>query len=819
MSQKCGRNSKLTGKVTPIDEARKQEAKLDQLTTYDVSDLWSLAGLGGTRYNPDDLVGKKGITIYSKMLVDEQVKAVTEFKLASIMARGYEFVYEASSKLSNDEQKARIAVFEGMVSRMRGSFDDVIENVSTGREYGFSISEKVLGSIEVNGKAYTGINKIVLRNPGSFQFIADDYGELVRIEQLIGKAKPITVAPTDIIHYVNKPKWDQFYGRSELRAAYVWWYIKDQVLKMWPRYLEKFAGGIAVATRETDDAPQSGTPEYVRLQEALSKMISLSSIYLPKGVKLDVKFPSTTDAYEKCLVFCDLAIAKSQLVPNLLGLSHTGQTGAFAQSQTQFEAYLWTTKQSATSLASVLNEQLFYGLGEAAWGDDEYPCFRFKPASFEHVKWMLESWGKLVSGDSVVVSEEDERYIRKLLEMPERKPGEVLRNPLEEERIKREQDNLAASQKAQADALNKQGEQFVAMFNRLAERIPVAPTTQTVNIQPTHQRLPHMQQPAHALPLDELDIGGVPSAVFNRALERVNFAVIEQRTGAIETYQTSRIAGQIASAVRRALGDDAHLRELVDDDPADIAAFDINTADRGKLRKSMAELLSTAWKIGSDMASNEIDRARGALTPAHLRRERFASLRNNAAAFFDARAFRMAGDASDQTRKMIQTALQNAVKSGKPLNEVRIDIWDALVSKGLTTQEAVRGIETDAAVNAALDALWLDTEQEATAYLNTLVRTNTFEALNEARYAEFTDPALADFIVALRYAAVLDSSTTQICEELNNNTYRADSQVWAEYRPPNHFNCRSVLVPITVIDGWDGIEDPPPTIEPQEGFH
>lgn len=31
-------------------------------------------------------------------------------------------------------------------------------------------------------------------------------------------------------------------------------------------------------------------------------------------------------------------------------------------------------------------------------------------------------------------------------------------------------------------------------------------------------------------------------------------------------------------------------------------------------------------------------------------------------------------------------------------------------------------------------------------------------------------------------------------------------------------NCRSVLVPVTVIDGWDGQESPPPTVEPAEGF-
>jgi SPP1 gp7 family putative phage head morphogenesis protein len=90
--------------------------------------------------------------------------------------------------------------------------------------------------------------------------------------------------------------------------------------------------------------------------------------------------------------------------------------------------------------------------------------------------------------------------------------------------------------------------------------------------------------------------------------------------------------------------------------------------------------------------------------------------------------------------------------------------------------------------------------------------------LNEARYAEFTDPELAGFVVGLRYAAVLDSSTTEVCTELDGAEFRVDSEVWDTYRPPNHFNCRSILVPITEVDGWDFEESDEPIVDPQDGF-
>jgi SPP1 gp7 family putative phage head morphogenesis protein len=121
-------------------------------------------------------------------------------------------------------------------------------------------------------------------------------------------------------------------------------------------------------------------------------------------------------------------------------------------------------------------------------------------------------------------------------------------------------------------------------------------------------------------------------------------------------------------------------------------------------------------------------------------------------------------------------------------------------------------------VQRALDELMLDYEEKAAPYLNTLVRTNVFESLNEARFQEFTDPALEGFVQAFEYAAVMDSSTTDICQELNGKVFAADSGEWEEYRPPNHFNCRSVLVPITVIDNWDGKESSKPKLEPAKGF-
>jgi SPP1 gp7 family putative phage head morphogenesis protein len=303
---------------------------------------------------------------------------------------------------------------------------------------------------------------------------------------------------------------------------------------------------------------------------------------------------------------------------------------------------------------------------------------------------------------------------------------------------------------------------------------------------------------------------------FQTAARRVHFSVIERRTEDFARYGVIALSNMMARGTARMLGDSESMALLLDENQADVAALEFNKVDLARIRDESRLILRQSYDLGNSMAMNELNTIDG--TKAAVRRIAAASLRDKAAGFFDAKSMRMAEDMTDQARKIIQTEIQNGVKFGKPISEVRASIWNSLVSKGLTTREAAYGVETDEAVESALNVLWAETEDAAAAYLNTVVRTNTFEAFNEARYEAFTDSDMAGFVVALEYAAVLDGSTTDICEELDGNIYSADSPVWDRYRPPNHFNCRSVLMAITAVDGWDGQESEEPSVEPQGGF-
>ena len=290
-------------------------------------------------------------------------------------------------------------------------------------------------------------------------------------------------------------------------------------------------------------------------------------------------------------------------------------------------------------------------------------------------------------------------------------------------------------------------------------------------------------------------------------LAHVDFKAIARRTDYLETRATRRLANLMARAVWRIVGDASYMASLLDEDLADVGRLKLETRDLNSLRGACVDALKEAWALGRRQARAETKRAG--------RKATFADLRDTAADYFEANGFRMAQNLSDGARAVIQQELTRAVRTGERGESVTPRIIERLISRGFTDYEGVDSEVEDEAILA--DLIDIDPEQ-LPHYVNTLVRTNTFEAMNEARFAEFTDPALDGYVVALEYSAILDENTTEFCRYMDGRVYKSGSEVWDTHRPPNHYNCRSVLIPITQTSGWDGQESDPPTVDPADGF-
>lgn len=57
-----------------------------------------------------------------------------------------------------------------------------------------------------------------------------------------------------------------------------------------------------------------------------------------------------------------------------------------------------------------------------------------------------------------------------------------------------------------------------------------------------------------------------------------------------------------------------------------------------------------------------------------------------------------------------------------------------------------------------------------------------------------------DFVPNMQYSAILDDRTSDRCESLQGVIVAVNSEEYERIMPPQHFNCRSMMIPITVID-------------------
>lgn len=82
--------------------------------------------------------------------------------------------------------------------------------------------------------------------------------------------------------------------------------------------------------------------------------------------------------------------------------------------------------------------------------------------------------------------------------------------------------------------------------------------------------------------------------------------------------------------------------------------------------------------------------------------------------------------------------------------------------------------------------------------LETIVRTNTIKAYNFGRRKQFESPELKGFVQGYQFSAILDARTSDICNTLDGKTYKITDPYISRITPPVHFNCRSLLIPITI---------------------
>lgn len=131
----------------------------------------------------------------------------------------------------------------------------------------------------------------------------------------------------------------------------------------------------------------------------------------------------------------------------------------------------------------------------------------------------------------------------------------------------------------------------------------------------------------------------------------------------------------------------------------------------------------------------------------------------------ESETFQFIGDWSYNITKAIKIKLMAAIKDGLPMSSVLTDVEAAGIAESLTSLERY-------------------------------ARTKFTETTNRGRLAFFNESGV---VSAYQYSAILDDRTSDICDGLHGKIFKAGD----EPIPPLHFNCRSVLIPITKYEEWE----------------
>lgn len=355
----------------------------------------------------------RGIDIYDEMLTDDQVYAISMTKKLIMLSPGW-------TVLPATESKRDIAIADFVkwnLVTLPGTFRNVLFNVLTAMDYGFSLSEKVW-TLEKDNSKYSGLVKlksIKPKSPKYFGFTMDGFGNLLGVNQNIGSPAKQPFDPDKFVIYSYNSKFSNPYGMADLRAAYLPWLEKKMIRRFWSIFLERFGSPLLYATIPRG----SDQPTIDKIKLIMRNLQTKSSFTIPEGFVLNMLEASRAGhaGYEAAIAEKNISIAHAILMPDLLGFSSGESPGSLALGKAHVDIFLTILEKMTRDLEDdVVGEQIIRPLVDFNFKVNAYPVFKFDPMKQENRSIRAKMITLLI--DAGVVRA-DEPWIRDWIEIPQ----------------------------------------------------------------------------------------------------------------------------------------------------------------------------------------------------------------------------------------------------------------------------------------------------------------------------------------------------------------------------------------------------------------
>ena len=368
----------------------------------------SLLGALSAATLPEDGLGG-GYAPYRKMLHDPQVKACLHTKKFAVLSAGWS-VHAASG--SPDDQ-AVAGFVRDVLAGMRGSLLDSLHDVLDALALGVSLVEIVYEVIEGRPHAgQIGIRALKSKDPAGFVFETDAFLNVTALRGMSGQTYP----PDKFLHYAPLPVYGSPVGQSDLRAAYRPWLIKQQTLRFWAKYLEKF--GLPTVTGSYDPARGYGADQQRELLSLVAQVHNESALVLPSDMHLGLLETARTSGagFLEAVEYLDRAIAKS-ILGQTLTTDGSGSGATYALGNVHMDVLGFYLQKLQRDLEdTVIGAQLIAPLVAYNFGPDAArPRFRLGTLDAGRLQSAGRLIADLVAGNVVAPNES---WIRGYLGLP-----------------------------------------------------------------------------------------------------------------------------------------------------------------------------------------------------------------------------------------------------------------------------------------------------------------------------------------------------------------------------------------------------------------
>lgn len=758
----------------------------------------------GIVWSLSDLVGQKGIKLFSEMRRDDSVKAAMSFKRDATLAAGWEVV---SPEGKPDDWPVTTFVQRQFV-QMDFSIESALRDIMSAMIYGFAVAEKVWHYVPFGVDAgLVGIKAIKIKRPEAFTFECDAFGNITDRGVL---QNGIALPRDKFVVWTYGESFGDPYGESDLESAYRPWVVLNGAYRAMAALLERHGVPPVVAIYD----PSEMTAQQVNdLKQLILNMQTATTALIPRTNKDAFEFWTPELAGQVSTVFVPAMellktdIARAALMPGYLGVTPDSM-GSYARAKVTFDMFLLHIARVQQQLReAVVQEQIIKPLVELNFNTGgELPLFRFLPMTDELRDDLAKTWRELVTDNIVSPEPGDEDHIRSLLGFP-KKPDRPT-GPEAEEKPRLPLGHIEAL--APAFTVNEiraqmgypplPGEEGNKLFGAAPEPPPEPKTPDDPNAPNPGEGEAEPDEDEED-PDDEGDDEDSPKAVEKARADAqrvVEFAlrkpmqddgegpppVILPDDVVVTPNPTSepekradlaaiggrlddsdnRLTEQLAAIARKAVLD--QLAAWTKKPPKRVSSVKFSLPDKAgeTFRKAMLALFRGARAD----TRKEVNGAEGRLDVTYEP--------TSAIAFLEGLADFAVKGMTNQMTEIVRLEIMNGLRDGRPFTATANVIQDAL--------------------SAWIGEPGVDPKALRPDRILTAVRTVSTQAYNTGRVVEARQ--LGDLVKGMQFSAVLDSRTTPICRHMHGKVWRMNDEDFGRFTPPLHFRCRSILLPVTL---------------------